>query len=164
MSLMSLKHKLMSLRRKGRQWWFMVANTCSARRADGQPCRAMSTRSGYCPAHDPVLTEKVRDARRAGGHGKSRSARAAKLLPDDLLVLDQVLDSAIAGIYRGSLVSAQGQAIASLTGAKIRLRELALRIKEQIELEDRIQRLEAILRDTGNTRFSNGATNHRARH
>jgi hypothetical protein len=85
-------------------------------------------------AHDPSLAAKRQQARSRGGRGKSKRARAERLLPDDLVVLDRVIDSAISGVYRGALTPGQGSALSALVGSKVRLRNLALRIQEQIEL------------------------------
>jgi hypothetical protein len=134
----------------------MVDNTCSARRKDGEPCRGRPTRSGRCPSHDASLADRVKEARRAGGHGKSRSARAAKLLPDDLQVLDRILDEAIQSILDGALLPAQGGSVASLVNAKVKLREIALKIAEQTTLTERVSRLEEMFNDPKRPYIPNG--------
>jgi hypothetical protein len=69
--------------------------------------------------------------------------RAQKLLPlGDLDILDRVLNQAVAEVYQGILSPSQGTAIAALAGARVRLREISLKMAEQGELKDRISRLE----------------------
>jgi hypothetical protein len=122
----------------------MLGNTCSVVRKDGQSCLGTPGRSGLCWAHDPATAEARQEARRKGGQGK---ARAAKLLPRDLEVLDAVLAQAIAGVYQGSLSPSQGSALAALASALVRLREVALRLAEQGELRDRLLCLEEKLNE-----------------
>jgi hypothetical protein len=133
-----------------------VANACPVRRTDGGQCNARPTASGYCFNHDPSLAERRRQARIAGGRGKSRVARGRKLLPQDLLLLDTLLDQAVEGVYQGSLAPSQGSAIAALVGAKVRLREVSLKIVEQSELAGRIDVLEERLHEIGLTSGKNG--------
>lgn len=108
-------------------------------------------------SHSPALAEKRREASARGGQNKAKVRRVQKLLPPDLQVLDSVLANAIAGVYRDDLSPAQGSAIAALAGARIRVRECALKLAEQSELRERIERLEAAFaqqnaRTNGHTR------------
>jgi hypothetical protein len=83
--------------------------------------------------------------------------RAQKLIPDDLQVLDSLLDRAALEVYEGALSPGQGTAIASLVGARVRLREIALKIWEQQELEGRMARLEEHIEELGIKSGRNGA-------
>jgi hypothetical protein len=141
----------------------MLADACPTPRKDGSPCQAQPTKSGYCLAHDASLAEKRQAARERGGFGKSRAARAAKLLPRDLEIMDDVLSSAISAVYRGSMSPSQGSAIAALAGARVRLREIALRLAEQVELADRISRLEEHIHEMGFTSGTNRKASGRLR-
>jgi hypothetical protein len=134
----------------------MLKGSCAAARKDGNPCQATPTHSGYCFAHNPALSSKRREARVKGGKGKSRTVRAQKLLPDDLQVLDTLLDRAIAGVYQGALLPAQGTSIASLVGAKVRLREVSLKIAEQVELKEEVAALERRLGEIETKSGTNG--------
>jgi hypothetical protein len=93
-------------------------------------------------SHDPSLAERRRQARINGGKGRARAARAQRLLPDDLEMLDKVLSTAIGAVYQGGISPAQGSSIAALVGGKVRLREIALKILEGLDLESRITALE----------------------
>jgi hypothetical protein len=77
-------------------------------------------------------------------------------LPDDLQVLDTLLDRAIAGVYQGALLPAQGTSIASLVGAKVRLREVSLKIAEQVELKEEVAALERRLGEIETKSGTNG--------
>lgn len=139
----------------------MLANGCPTARRDGEACQARPTRSGYCLAHDPSLAEKRQQARLRGGYGKSRAARAQKILPHDLRSMDDVLSSAIIGVYRGNLLPSQGSAIAALSSARVRVREIALRMAEQGELRDRISALEDKINELGIRNHQNGKVTRR---
>jgi hypothetical protein len=134
----------------------MVTDACPIPNRDGSVCRAKPTASGICFSHDPGRAEQRRRSRINGGFGKSRKARAQKLLPEDLQALDAVLSGAITGVFEGSLLPGQGSAIAALAGARVRVREIALKLAEQTELMDRISRLEEKLDEFNVARGRNG--------
>ncbi|MGD9892791.1 MAG: hypothetical protein AB7U18_16040, partial [Dehalococcoidia bacterium] len=95
---------------------------CQAPRKDGAPCKAVIVlTSGYCALHDPDRQAEVQAARVRGGHGKAKTARAARLVPSMLRpVLATVLD-ALGEVHRGELEPKQAQAMAALAGAAVRL-------------------------------------------
>jgi hypothetical protein len=134
----------------------MVGNACPIARKDGSPCGGTPTKSGYCLAHDPALAEKRTAARRKGGKGKSRLVRAQKLIPEDLQAMDRVLSRCVADVYRGIIAPAQGTAIASMVGARVRIREIALKMREQTELTERIEKLEEQIVKSGISTPKNG--------
>src|SRR5690242_12728705 len=109
--------------------------TCTAVRADGQPCGGPARGSGYCFAHDPDLQAKRQAARRAGGHGKRSTSRLDKHTPHGLRPVLDRLYAALDGVAEGSLTPQQGSSMASIAGAIIRTFEVA-------ELEARLQHLE----------------------
>jgi hypothetical protein len=139
----------------------MVGNACPVIRRDGQPCQGAPGPSGRCWAHDPGIEERRREARKKGGEGKSRKVRAQKFLPRDLEILDGVLDQAIARTYQGGITPSQGSAIAALAGAKVRLREISLKLAEQTEFKERIQKLEERLNDINLKANRNGTGSRR---
>jgi len=53
-----------------------VTQRCTSDRRDGAPCTAQAGASGYCIGHAPG----AQDARRKGGHAKSRAERAGALV------------------------------------------------------------------------------------
>ena len=90
-----------------------IAQHCVSTRRDGLPCTAQAGTSGYCIGHDPGAVE----ARRNGGHAKSRAARAGKLLPARLQPMVSLLEDALGEVHRGELDPRAASAMASLAGA-----------------------------------------------
>ena len=93
--------------------------------------RAQAGASGYWIGHDPG----AQDARRKGGHAKSRAERAAKLLPARLQPMVSLLEDALGEVHRGELDPRAASAMASLAGALVRAMTAG-------ELEERLRALE----------------------
>ena len=108
-----------------------IAQHCVSTRQDGAPCTARAGASGYCIGHDPGALE----ARRKGGHGKSRAERAAKLLPARLQPMVSLLEDALGEVHRGELDPRAASAMAILAGALVRTITAG-------ELEERLRALE----------------------
>ncbi|MCJ7511211.1 MAG: hypothetical protein MUP14_10070, partial [Dehalococcoidia bacterium] len=106
-----------------------------ATRRDGQPCRAIANRSGFCMAHDPTLAEKRREAARQGGRNKARIARLGKLVPPRLMSVYETLEEALGQVHKGELTPQQATAMAALAGAMVR-------VLTSGEIEERLRRLE----------------------
>jgi len=105
---------------------------CTSTRRDGEPCTAKAGALGFCIGHAPGAQE----ARRKGGHGKSRAKRAAKLLPTRLQPVVSLLEDALGEVHRGELDPRAASAMASLAGALVRIITAG-------ELEERLRALEA---------------------
>ena len=60
------------------------------------------------------------EARRKGGHPKSRAERTAKLLPARLQPKVSPLEDALAGVHRGELDPRPASAMDSFAGAPVR--------------------------------------------
>jgi hypothetical protein len=108
---------------------------CPATRRDGQPCRGIANKSGFCMAHDPALAEKRREAARLGGKGKARIARLGKLVPPRLVPVYDHLEEALGQVHKGELDPRVATAMAALAGAMVR-------VLTSGELEERVRRLE----------------------
>lgn len=110
--------------------------TCKYVRPDGSGCQSrIVLPSGYCHAHDPERRPRLREVRAAGGRGKSRQARAEKLLPAVLRpILDQLI-AALGEVHQGDLDPRQASAMAALAGAITRTYSVG-------QLEERLQALE----------------------
>ncbi len=114
-------------------------NTCQATRADGSPCRAAPTPSGYCWAHDSDLRDKAKEARRLGGHNRSSTVMASHRAPRDMQDLARRLLEAVDKVESGDLMPDQARAMASLAGAVVRVYEVGeLRLEVQ-ELRERLE-------------------------
>ena len=101
----------------------MSAATCKGTRADGNPCGATPTASGYCFAHDAALQESTANGRSRGGKNRSRAVRARKAMGASQEQVLKFVEAGLAGVYKGTLTPQQGSAIASLAGAWVKLHE-----------------------------------------
>lgn len=110
---------------------------CNAIRRDGTPCAGQALpSSAMCWAHDPANRERVRQARSAGGHAKSRAARAEKLMPAVLKPVVGYLLRALVDTRDGNLTPQQASAMAAVAGALTRVYSVGM-------LEERLLTLEA---------------------
>lgn len=105
---------------------------CPAVRRDGNACTAVAGPSGICVGHRPGAEK----ARRKGGAGTSRAARAGKLMPARLRPVADALEAAIGEVHRGELDPRKAQAMASLAGALVK-------VITSGEMEERLRALEA---------------------
>ncbi len=119
----------------------MSLRACEGTRKDGRPCGNPATADGYCFAHSPAYRDKTAAARAEGGRNSSRTVRAKKRMKTDLQTISSLIDATLAGVYKGSLRPAQGQAIAALVGAKLKVYEVAELTVELQDLKDRMEGL-----------------------
>ena len=110
-----------------------VTQRCVSTRRDGAPCTAQAGASGYCIGHAPG----AQDARRKGGHAKSRAERASKLLPARLQPMVSLLEDALGEVHRGELDPRAASAMASWAGALVRTITAGELEKRLRTLEDR---------------------------
>jgi hypothetical protein len=108
---------------------------CKSLRKDGQPCQAPATSGEYCPSHDPVLKNRMAEARKLGGQNKSKAVRAQKLMPAHLKPVYGLLAKALLETYHGSLPPAQATALSSLASTMVKVLTAG-------ELESRLRDLE----------------------
>ena len=111
---------------------------CPAVRKDGQPCTAQPRADGFCIGHSPDAQE----ARRKGGIGSSRAARAGKLLPARLRPVVTALEDALREVHDGDLDPRVATAMASLAGALVKVYQAG-------ELEERLRDLESKQKSSG---------------
>ena len=116
---------------------------CGGIKADGTRCRGDAMPgSEWCWAHDPAYAEerrrKARKGGRSGGRGRPGSD-LADLKRDVRVVIEDVLSERIStGV---GAVALQGY------NTLIRAEKLALDVREQQDLEERLEQLEALLHD-----------------
>ena len=110
--------------------------TCNARRKDGRPCtgRALPDRP-TCFAHDPDLADRRRAANSEGGRNKATSKRLGKRMPATLRPVLDTLYGALAGLEDGTTDPKTATAMASVSGA-------IMRLYEGSEMESRLAVLE----------------------
>jgi Family of unknown function (DUF5763) len=117
-----------------------MANRCTATRRDGQPCTAGARPSGYCFFHDPAMAEARAHGRHVGGINRRNMLRLKAAVPPDAMPakLREVLNHLIGALdetYDGQLEPQVARAMATLSGAIVRLYEFG-------ELAVRVQALE----------------------
>ena len=112
---------------------------CRGTRRDGTPCGAPAhavLSDGYCWAHSPANATARREARAAGGRGRSNAARAERLVPQSLRPVFDTLRAALTDVRDGSISPAQAGALAALASALVRVFTAG-------QLEQRLDELEA---------------------
>jgi hypothetical protein len=122
-----------------------LSSTCTGTKRDGSPCTLPSNRSSsLCWAHDPANADRrCRGQSRGGKNKPSRELQTIKQRLSDLA--DDVLADRV---DRGNAAVA-GQ----LLNTVIRAVGLELKVKEQQELEVRIDELSAALERQDRRRF-----------
>ena len=122
----------------------VVSRTCNARRDDGQPCRAAPLRDGrLCLWHDPAHSDEVAEARRLGGMRRRRETAVAGAYDfDGLGTVDQIrrlVEVAVIDTLSLENSIARARTLAYLAQTATRLLEVG-------ELEERLVRVEQILK------------------
>ncbi len=108
----------------------------------GEPCKSFAiSERGFCVSHDPAYQARKHEGSRRGGEAKANARRAAKQWAAIGREIDQadlpaVLRAAIAAVWEGTLEPSQASAIATLA-------KTSVSITNDIELEERLARLEA---------------------
>jgi hypothetical protein len=110
---------------------------CTATKKDGTPCTLPAKGpDGLCWAHDPKNAQARRAGASRGGRGNSET-RAIKKLINTLT--QQVL--------AGEVQPYISHAVVALLNVKIRVVDLELKLKEQLELIERLEALEEAQQD-----------------
>ncbi len=113
---------------------------CSGIRADGGRCRAQAMRSSeWCIGHDP---DKADERRRRASRGGKRGGRGRPQA--DLAALKGDIRDVITAVLKGAVET--GPAAVALQGynALLRAEKLGLDIREQTDLIERLEELEAL--------------------
>ena len=110
-------------------------STCRATKKDGSPCTLPSTgASGLCWAHDPANAERRRRGQSKGGKNKpSRELAGIKQRLSDLAddVLEEKVDKGVAAVA------------SQVLNVYLRAVSVELKAREQLELVERLEALEA---------------------
>jgi hypothetical protein len=114
-----------------------LTQLCTAIKRDGSPCTLPSTGpDGLCWAHDPKNAEKRRKGQSRGGRSKpSREVQAIKARLSDLA--DSVL--------LGNTDRADAAVVSQILNTYLRAVSVELKVREQMELEARLEELEKLL-------------------
>jgi hypothetical protein len=107
---------------------------CRATKANGEPCTLpANTPQGLCWAHDPANREKRRRA----------ASRAARSKPSrELAGLKAQLQDLTTDVLSGELETGRAAVANQLINTRLRAVELERKIREQDELQERIEALE----------------------
>lgn len=116
---------------------------CGYIKADGTRCKAQPMRGeGYCYAHHPDLEERRTAASRRGGKigGRGRGKGDIKDVKGWLLDLARRVEA-------GELEAKDGTAVSQILNIWLRGIETERKLKEQEELEERLESLERVLKE-----------------
>jgi hypothetical protein len=120
---------------------------CAGKKGDGTPCeRIVSASHEYCYAHDPVYAEDRKKAasKAARSPAKSRSNTEIREIKGRLKDL-------YAAVLEGRAERAAAAVANQIANTQLRAIELERRVREQEELEERLDELEGLLEEAEST-------------
>ena len=110
---------------------------CTAIKRNGEPCTLLAvSRSGLCWAHDPKNAEKRRRGQSRGGKGKATT---------EIRDLKKQLEDLASDVLEGRVERGDAVVVNQMLNTRARLIELERKIREQEELEARLEELEAVI-------------------
>ena len=110
-----------------------MTSTCTATKRNGEPCTLPSTgSSGLCWAHNPANAERRRRGQSRGG--KNKPSR-------ELAVIKQRLSDLADDVLEGRQEKGVAAVVSQVLNVYLRAISVETKLKEQIEL---VQRLEAL--------------------
>jgi hypothetical protein len=117
---------------------------CSAIKANGERCRGIAaTGSDYCPAHDPARADaRIKAASKAA---KSRSVAVTETT--DITIIKDALRDLYDAVLEGRVERSAAAVASQIANTQLRAVELERRIREQENLEDRLDDLEGLLEE-----------------
>ncbi len=114
---------------------------CSGHRADGARCKAQATRSSsFCIGHDP---DRVDDRRRRASKGGKRGGRGRPQV--ELADIKRRLLALTDAVLEGEQDRASAAVAGQLLNGVIRAVGVELKVREQEDLTERLEELEAAL-------------------
>jgi hypothetical protein len=120
---------------------------CAGKKGDGTPCeRIVSASHEYCYAHDPVYAEDRKSAasKAARSPAKSRSTTEIREIKGRIKDL-------YAAVLEGRAERAAAAVANQIANTQLRAIELERRVREQDELEERLDELEGLLEEAERT-------------
>ena len=110
---------------------------CAGIKRNGGRCEVVvSGQQTYCYHHDPATAEKRK--RVASKGGKSKPNR-------ELADIKRLILSLVAGVLEGTTNRADAAVCGQLANTQLRAVAVELKVREQLELIDRVEELEAAL-------------------
>ena len=115
-----------------------MRGVCRATKRNGEPCKTPATgANGYCWAHDPANADKRR--RVASRAGSSRGG-------GEIADLKAQLRKLASDVLSGEVGRSEAAVVNQILNTRARLIELERKIREQEELEARMEALEGVLK------------------
>ncbi len=123
-------------------------NRCLGTKRDNSPCTvSVEPPQSYCWWHDPANAETRKAAAAKGGR------RAGKGRPQaELQEIKRRLSELAQGVLEGEIDRADAAVAGQLLNYIIRAVGMELKVKEQLELEARLEELESIVEGQNNRR------------
>jgi hypothetical protein len=122
---------------------------CSGIKADGGRCGAQAMRnSAWCIGHDP---EQAQARRRRASKGGKRGGRGRPIVAA-ADVAEQIQDLTNK-VLAGNLDRADAAVCGQLLNVKLRALEVGRKLREAEELEQRLEELERVLQQRGDSRY-----------
>ena len=117
---------------------------CAGKKGDGTPCeRIVGASPGLCYAHDPAFAENRRRA----------ASKAARSKPNrELVVVKGQLRAVADGVLSGAVEPKRGAVAVQALSALTRAIEQERKIRDQDELEERLDQLEDLLAEAERSR------------
>jgi hypothetical protein len=117
---------------------------CSAIKANGESCRGIAaTGSDFCPAHDPARA----DARTKAASKAAKSRLASSTMMVDIPTIKSKLEGLYDAVLEGRVDRSAAAVANQIANAHLRAVEVERRVREQDELEIRLDELEGLLEE-----------------
>jgi len=114
---------------------------CSGIKPDGGRCKAQATRSSsFCIGHDPEQADARRRRASKGGKRGGRGRPQAELSD-----IKRLINGLIRGVLKGTTDRADAAVCGQLLNTQIRAVSVELRVREQLDLIERVEELESLL-------------------
>ena len=126
----------------------MIVNAALCRKkGDGTPCeRIVSASHEYCYAHDPVYAEDRKSAASKAAKSPARSRSSTEIRE-----IKGRLKDLYAAVLEGRAERAAAAVANQIANTQLRAIELERRVREQDELEERLDELEGLLEEAERT-------------
>jgi hypothetical protein len=116
---------------------------CSTIKANGERCRGIAaTGSDYCPAHDPARAEA-----RIKAASKAAKSRSVTVTETDITIIKDALRDIYEAVLEGRVERSAAAVAGQIANTQLRAVELERRIREQNDLEARLDDLEGLLEE-----------------
>ena len=120
---------------------------CAGKKGDGTPCeRIVGSSQEYCYAHDPSYAE---DRKRAASKAAKSPARSRATT--EIKEIKGRLKDLYAAVLEGRAERAAAAVANQIANTQLRAIELERRVREQDELEQRLDELEGLLEEAERT-------------